>query len=76
MMLQKYHLPFGLAVCFLLMYPFTSFAVEEFKVSKNGKGEQIWFEAEAFDDYEKAEAKKLPVQPEGLLTTTWGRLKQ
>ena len=25
-------------------------AVEEFRVSKYGKGEQIWFEAEAFDE--------------------------
>lgn len=27
-------------------------------------------------DYEKAEEKTLPVEPDGLLTTTWGRLKQ
>ncbi|MDE0426442.1 MAG: hypothetical protein OXN25_16445 [Candidatus Poribacteria bacterium] len=47
MMLQKYHLPFGLAVCFLLMYPFTSFAVEEFKVSKNGKGDTTFSAGQA-----------------------------
>ena len=28
------------------------------------------------EDYEKAEAKTLPVEPDGLLTTTWGQLKQ
>ena len=26
------------------------------------------------EDYEKAEAKTLPVEPDGLLTTTWGGL--
>ena len=58
-MLQKYQLTFGLAFCLLLIQPITGFAVEEFKVSKNGKGEQIWFEAEAFDERDPAEAYKL-----------------
>ena len=58
-MLQKYQLILGLAFCFLLIQPITGFAVEEFKVSKNGKGEQIWFEAEAFDERDPAEAYKL-----------------
>ena len=28
------------------------------------------------EDYENAEEKTLSVDPDGLLTTTWGRLKQ
>ncbi|MEC8893784.1 MAG: hypothetical protein VX901_10720 [Candidatus Poribacteria bacterium] len=34
-------------------------AVEEFRVSKYGKGEQIWFEAEAFDERSPNENYKL-----------------
>ena len=49
-MFQGFQLMLGLTLCLLLVQPFASFAVEEFKVSKNGKGEQIWFEAEAFDE--------------------------
>lgn len=54
-MLQKSHLSLGLTICCLLILPLTSIAVEEFKVSKNGKGEQIWFEAEAYDDRDSDE---------------------
>ena len=49
-MLWKWQITFSLGLCLLLVQPFTGFAVEEFKVSKYGKGEQIWFEAEAFDE--------------------------
>ena len=49
----------SVAFCFLLIQPITGFAVEEFKVSKFGKGEQVWFEAEAFDERDSAEAYKL-----------------
>lgn len=58
-MLQKCQLIFGLALCLLLIQPFAGFAVEEFKVSKNGKGEQIWFEAEAFDERDSDDVYKL-----------------
>lgn len=58
-MLQKCHLTLSLAVCFLLMQPFSSFAVEEFKVSQNGKGEQVWFEAEAFDERDSEDVYQL-----------------
>ena len=58
-MLRKCQLVFSLAVCLLLMQPFIGFAVEEFKVSENGKGEQIWFEAEAFDERDSEDAYKL-----------------
>ena len=58
-MLQKYQLIFGLVCCFLMIQPLTGFAVEEFKVSKNGKGEQIWFEAEAFDERDSEDVYKL-----------------
>ena len=57
-MLQKCQLIFGLTLC-LLIQPFTGFAVEEFKVSENGKGEQIWFEAEAFDERDSDDVYKL-----------------
>ncbi|MDE0683652.1 MAG: hypothetical protein OXI63_12100 [Candidatus Poribacteria bacterium] len=58
-MLQKYQLTFSLVFCFLLIHPLTGFAVEEFKASEYGKGEQIWFEAEAFDERDPEEAYKL-----------------
>ena len=58
-MLQKCQLIFGLAFCLLLIQPLTGFAVEAFKVSKNGKGEQIWFEAEAFDERDSEDVYKL-----------------
>ncbi len=58
-MLQKCQLTLSFAVCLLLMQPFTGFAVEEFKVSEYGKGEQIWFEAEAFDERDSEDAYKL-----------------
>ena len=58
-MLQKYQLILGLAFSFLLIQPITSFAVEEFKVSKFGKGEQVWFEAEAFDERDSEDVYKL-----------------
>ena len=58
-MFRKCQLTFGLAVCLLLMQPFIGFAVEEFKVSENGKGEQIWFEAEAFDERDSEDVYKL-----------------
>ena len=58
-MLQKCQLMLSFAVCLLLMQPFTGFAVEEFKVSEYGKGEQIWFEAEAFDERDSEDAYKL-----------------
>lgn len=48
--MMKSRLICGLTLCFMLMYALPGFAVEEFKVSKYGKGEQIWFEAEAFDE--------------------------
>lgn len=58
-MLQKCQLTFGLIVCFLLIQPLTGFAVEGFKVSKYGSGEQIWFEAEAFDERDSEDVYKL-----------------
>ena len=58
-MLQKCQLTLSLALCLLLIQPLTSFAVEEFKVSENGKGEQVWFEAEAFDDRDSEDVYKL-----------------
>ena len=58
-MFQKGQLIFGLVCCFLLIQQLTGFAVEEFKVSKNGKGEQIWFEAEAFDERDSEDVYKL-----------------
>ncbi len=58
-MFQRFQLTLGLTLCFLLLQPFVSFAVEEFKVSKNGKGEQIWFQAEAFDERDSDEVYKL-----------------
>lgn len=58
-MFQKHQLIFGLAFCFLLIQPMTGFAVEEFKVSKFGKGEQVWFEAEAFDERDSEDVYKL-----------------
>ena len=58
-MLRKCQLTFSLAICLLLMQPFVGFAVEEFKVSEYGKGEQIWFEAEAFDERDSEDAYKL-----------------
>jgi hypothetical protein len=58
-MFRKLQLTLGLTLCLLLIQPLTSFAVEEFKVSKNGKGEQIWFQAEAFDERDSDEVYKL-----------------
>ncbi|RKU20167.1 hypothetical protein C6500_09430 [Candidatus Poribacteria bacterium] len=58
-MFQRFQATLGLTLCLLLVQPFASFAVEEFKVSKNGKGEQIWFEAEAFDERDSADVYKL-----------------
>ena len=58
-MLRECQLTLSLVVCLLLMQPFTSFAVEEFKVSEYGKGKQIWFEAEAFDERDSEDAYKL-----------------
>ena len=58
-MLRKYQLTLNLTVCLLLMQPVMGFAVEEFKVSENGKGEQIWFEAEAFDERDSEDIYKL-----------------
>ena len=40
-MLQRCQLTLSLVLSLLLMQPFTGFAVEEFKVSENGKGEQM-----------------------------------
>ena len=58
-MVQRLQLMLILVLGFLLIQPFTSFAVEEFKVSENGKGEQIWFEAEAFDERDSEDVYKL-----------------
>ena len=58
-MFQKCQLIFGFVCCFLLIQPLTGFAVEEFKVSEYGKGEQIWFEAEAFDERSSEDVYKL-----------------
>ena len=58
-MLRKCQLTLSLAGCLLLIQPFTGFAVEEFKVSEYGKGEQIWFEAEAFDERDSENAYQL-----------------
>ncbi|RKU32280.1 hypothetical protein C6499_03465 [Candidatus Poribacteria bacterium] len=52
-------LTLSLALCLLLMQPFAGFAVEEFKVSKFGKGKQVWFEAEAFDERDSEDVYKL-----------------
>ena len=58
-MYQRFQRKLGLTLCLLMIQPFTSFAVEEFKVSKNGKSEQIWFEAEAFDERDSDDVYKL-----------------
>ena len=58
-MIRKCQLMLSLAVCLLLMQPSIGFAVEEFKVSEYGKGEQIWFEAEAFDERDSEDVYKL-----------------
>ena len=58
-MYQKCLLTLSLAISLLLIQPFTSFAVEEFKVSQNAKGEQIWFEAEAFDERDSEDVYQL-----------------
>ena len=70
-MLQKCQLTFGLIFCFLLIQPFTGFAVEEFRVSQYGDGEQIWFEAEAFDERDSEDVYKLGTA-EGALEPTEG----
>ena len=57
--MMKSQLVLGLTLCFMLMYVLPGFAVEVFKVSKNGKGEQIWFEAEAFDERDSDDIYKL-----------------
>ena len=46
-------------VMFVLFSNSVALAVEEFRVSKYGKGEQIWFEAEAFDERSPNENYKL-----------------
>ena len=46
-------------VMFVLFSSSVALAVEEFRVSKYGKGEQIWFEAEAFDERSPNENYKL-----------------
>ena len=70
-MFQNCQLIFGLVLCLLLIQPFTGFAVEEFKVSKNGKGEQIWFEAETFDERDSENVYKLG-KAEGALDPSKG----
>jgi len=56
---MKTQMVLGLTLCFMLMYAVSGFAVEVFKVSKYGKGEQIWFEAEAFDERDSDDIYKL-----------------
>lgn len=58
-MFRRLQLTLGLTFCLLLIQSLSSFAVEEFKVSKNGKGEQIWFEAEAFDERDSGDVYQL-----------------
>ena len=58
-MFQRLQRILGLVPCLLLIQPVASFAVEEFKVSANGKGEQIWFQAEAFDERDSDDVYKL-----------------
>ena len=70
-MLQRCQLTFGLVFCCLLLQPFTGFAVEEFRISKYGSGEQIWFEAEAVDERDSADVYKLG-KGEGALDPTEG----
>ncbi len=58
-MIQKFQLT-GIAVCLLMLFSTLSgFAVEAFKVSKYGKGVQLWFEAEAFDERDSDDVYKL-----------------
>ena len=49
----------SLACMLMLHSALPSFAVEQFKVSKYGKGVQIWFEAEAFDDRDSEDVYQL-----------------
>lgn len=72
-MFQRCQLTLCFVFCFLLIQPFTGFAVEEFRVSKYGSGEQIWFEAEAFDERDSADVYKLG-KGEGALVRRKGRL--
>jgi hypothetical protein len=58
-MFQKCLLTLSLVLGLLLMSTFTGFAVEDFKVSAYGKGVQIWFEAEHFDERDSEDVYKL-----------------
>ena len=60
-MFQKCQLTLGVICCFLFMQPFTGFAVDEIKVSKYGKGVQVWFQAEDFDERDSDEVYKLGI---------------
>ena len=70
-MFQKCQLTLGLIFCFLLVQPFTGFAVEDFKVSAYGTGVQIWFEAEHFDERDSEDVYKTGIG-EGALEPTEG----
>ena len=58
-MISKNILVVYLILCLVLMSAFVSFAVEEFKVSENGNGKQVWFEAEHFDERDSEDIYKL-----------------
>ncbi|MDE0483660.1 MAG: hypothetical protein OXI67_13850, partial [Candidatus Poribacteria bacterium] len=58
-MVIKYQLVFGLILIFALMTVVTVFAVEETKVSEYGKGKQVWFQAEHFDERDSEDVYKL-----------------
>ncbi len=58
-MVIKYQLVFGLILSFALITVVTVFAVEEIKVSEYGKGKQVWFQAEHFDERDSEDVYKL-----------------
>jgi len=54
-------------VCFLVLVNILpSFAVDDFRISQYGRGNQIWFEAEAFDERSPNENYKLGIEEKAL----------
>ena len=70
-MITKFQFIFGLILAFVLINALNGFAVKEFKISEYGKGKQIWFEAEHFDERDSEDVYKLG-KAEGVLDPTDG----
>ena len=58
-MIQKIQFTCVVACIQVLLGALPSFAVEAFKVSNYGKGVQVWFEAEAFDERDSDDVYQL-----------------